>query len=72
MVKPQEALTAEIDVVGSYRRALTRFTEAIEKERLPPGTDPVHQAFTHLVTRFERFLRRRREREWPGRDGLRG
>lgn len=53
-----EALTA----VGSYqvrnhRHPIALFAEAINKEHLPAGADPVDQAFTQVVTRFERFLK---------------
>jgi hypothetical protein len=50
-----------LTVVGTYsvrghKHPIALFAEAINKERLPPGADPVDQAFTQVVSRFERFL----------------
>lgn len=60
----EEVIDQALDVVGTYRRGVTLFAEAIDKSRLPPGTNAVDQAFTQVVTRFEKFLRRRRDRQW--------
>lgn len=61
----EQLLDDALGIVGGYRRGVTLFAEAIDKSYLNPGTDPVDQAFTQVVTRFEAFLHRRREkRDW--------
>ena len=56
-------LDEALKIVGGYRGRLTLFAEAIRKERLFPGADAIDQAFTQVVTRFEAFLKRRKD-EW--------
>lgn len=60
----EQVIDDALDVVGTYRRGVTLFAEAIEKARLASGVNPLDQAFTQVVTRFERFLRRRKEPHW--------
>ena len=58
-------LDGALSIVGNYRRGITLFGEAISKASLPVGADPVDQAFSQVVSRFEAFLKRRRDsRQW--------
>ncbi|MDY7095633.1 MAG: DUF3800 domain-containing protein [Acidobacteriota bacterium] len=52
---------------GSHRHPIALFGEAINKPELPGGIDPVEQAFTQVVSRFDLFLRNQRsgrQRVW--------
>ena len=54
-----------LTVIGSHTRGLYLFAEAIDKGALPAGVDPVEQAFTQVVARFDAFLASRTDRkEW--------
>lgn len=60
-----QLLDDALAIVGGYRRGIVLFAEAINKDYLRPGVEPIDQAFTQVVTRFEAFLKRRRRRqEW--------
>lgn len=60
-----QLLDDAVGIVGSYRHGVTLFAEAIDKDALRPGVDPIDQAFTQVVTRFEAFLKRRRQpKQW--------
>jgi uncharacterized protein DUF3800 len=48
-----------LKAVASHRQGLYLFAEAIDKVALAPGVDPVEQAFTQVITRFEGFLKGR-------------
>ena len=45
-----------LKVVGEYSRGITLFGEAIDKRHLAPSVDPIEEAFSRVVGRFERFL----------------
>ena len=45
-----------LKVVGEYPRGITLFGEALDKLHLSPSVDPVEEAFSRIVGRFERFL----------------
>lgn len=60
----EDLLNRSLGIVGDYRRGITLFAEAIHKAHLPPAADPVDQAFSQVVSRFEAFLRRRNTKQW--------
>ncbi len=65
LAEREQVIDEALQVVGTYRRGVTLFAEAIDKTALPPTNNAVDQAFTQVVTRFERFLaRRRRVQQW--------
>lgn len=43
-------------IVGESSRGITLFGEAIDKRALPTSIDPVEEAFSRVVERFESFL----------------
>ena len=45
-----------LKIVGESSRGITLFGEAIDKRVLPAHTDPVEEAFSRVVERFESFL----------------
>lgn len=45
-----------LKVIGEHPRGITLFGEALDKRHLAPAVDPVEEAFSRVVGRFERFL----------------
>jgi Protein of unknown function (DUF3800) len=61
----EELFSRGLGIVQGYRRGVTLFAEAIDKASLSPSIDPVEEAFTQVISRFERFLRYRSTRAAP-------
>lgn len=59
-----EVIESALGIVSRYRRGLYLFGEAISKPHLNETIDPVEEAFTQIVSRFETFLRNRRQKTW--------
>ena len=60
----ERLLDLGLGVVSAAGRRVVLFAEAIDKGRLLEGGDPIDQAFTQVVTRFNHFLRRKRTPVW--------
>ena len=52
-----------LEVVSSHTRGLHLFAEAIDKNSLPAGVDPVDQSFEQVISRFDAFLSSRTDRK---------
>lgn len=64
LAEREQLLDDALGIVGGYRRGVTLIAEAIDKSALRAGVDPIDEAFTQVVTRFEAFLQRRRPSQW--------
>lgn len=60
----EELYRKSLELVGSHRRGVTLFGEAIDKKHLPLAVDPAEEAFGRLVKRFEDYLQEHEERRW--------
>ncbi len=60
----EKLIDEALHIVADSERRVVLFAEAIDKARLREGLDPVDQAFTQVVTRFNHFLNRRKTPTW--------
>lgn len=60
----RELVRAMLDIIRTYGKGLYLLGEAIDKDCLSPGIDPVQECFTQIIGRFERFLQSRRSKQW--------